>query len=209
VGTDEVAFAALVRRRAVIREAPRGGAPVVARLGRLGKRGLREVLGVIGVRLGARCAPAWYRVQLSVLPNGTTGWVRAPAVRTFRVESRIVVDLSERRLRLFRSGRLALETRVAVGSSATPTPPGRFFVNERHVLPDASGPFGPHALGISAHSTALQDSWVENGPIAIHGTNEPWSIGQGASYGCIRVANDVLRRLFPLVPAGTPVIVDP
>lgn len=207
VGSSSAAYAALVERQAVIRRAPRPDAPVVSRLQRVGKRGLREVLGVIGVHSGPGCTRAWYRVQLSVLPNGTTGWVRAEEVRTFRVASRIVVDLSQRRLRLYRSGTLVLQTRVAVGAPATPTPVGRYFVNERYVLPDAGGPFGSHALGISAHSEALQDSWVENGPIAIHGTNAAWSLGRAASHGCIRVANDAIERLFPLAPAGTPVVV--
>lgn len=207
VGSPAVAYAALVEREAVVRAAPRDRAPVVSRLQRLGKRGQREVLGVIGVRSGARCAPSWYRVQLSVIPNGTTGWVRAREVHTFRVASRIVVDLSQRRLRLYRSGTLALTARVAIGASATPTPLGRYFVNERYVLSDASGPFGSHVLGISAHSEVLQDSWVENGPIAIHGTNASWLLGRAASHGCIRVANDVLGRMFPLVPAGTPIVV--
>ena len=75
------------------------------------------------------------------------------------------------------------------------------------MLPDASGPFGPNALGISAHSDVLQHVWVQDGPIGIHGTNEPGLIGQAASHGCIRLVNDVMRRLFPLAPAGTPVIV--
>jgi lipoprotein-anchoring transpeptidase ErfK/SrfK len=123
------------------------------------------------------------------------------------VRSRIVVDLSKRSLRLYRSGTLALQTPVAVGASATPTPLGRYFVNERYELPDARGPFGPAALGISAHSTVLQHVWVQDGPIGIHGTDEPWSIGRAASHGCIRVANSVMRRLFSLAPAGTPIVV--
>jgi lipoprotein-anchoring transpeptidase ErfK/SrfK len=207
IGSSSVAYAALVQRDTVIREQPEGHARVVGRTGRLDANGFQQVLGVIGLHSGARCAADWYRVQLSVLPNGTTGWVRAWAVRTYRVRTRIVVDLSQRRLRLFRAGKLAFETPVAVGASATPTPLGRYFVNERYVLPDASGPFGPSALGISAHSNVLQHVWVQDGPIGIHGTNEPWSIGRAASHGCIRVANDVMRRLFPLAPAGTPVVV--
>ncbi len=207
VESPRVAYVALVNQEAVIREEPQGRAPVIARLGRLDENGFREVLGVIGTRSSAHCAPDWYRVELSVLPNGTTGWVRAWAVRMYRVRSRIVVDVSQRRLRLYRSGRLEFETRAAVGASATPTPLGRYFVNERYALPNAHGPFGPDVLGISAHSNALQHVWVEDAPIGIHGTNEPWSIGHAASHGCIRVANDVMRRLFQLAPAGTPVIV--
>ena len=207
LGSSSVAYAATVIEQAVVRAKPRDGAPEVAPIRPLDSRGLPEVVAVIGVRSSGACAAAWYRVRLSVLPNGTTGWVRASAVKTYRVQSRIVIDLSQRHLRLFRSGKLAFEASVAVGSSATPTPRGHYFVNERYVLPDASGPFGPNALGISAHSNALQDSWVENGPIAIHGTNEPGSIGTAASHGCIRIANNMMRLMFPLAPAGTPVIV--
>jgi lipoprotein-anchoring transpeptidase ErfK/SrfK len=207
VKSPRVAYAGVVKHVAVIRKEPQGGSAVVARLGRLDQNGFQEVLSVIGAHSGADCAPAWYRVALSVLPNGTTGWVRAWAVRTYRVRSRIVIDISQRRLRLYRSGKLAFETSTAVGASATPTPLGRYFVNERYVLANAGGPFGPYALGISAHSNALQHVWVEDGPIGIHGTNEPSSIGHAASHGCVRVANEVMRRLFPLAPAGTPVIV--
>ncbi len=203
------AYAALVNRQAVVYRLPRPGASAITRVEPVGNRGIRQVLGVIGAKVDAGCAPAWYRVQLSVLPNGTTGWIRAAAVTPFRVRSRIVVDLSRRDLRLFRGSRLVLEVPVAVGATTTPTPTGRFFINERYVLPDSSGPFGPNALGISAHSTVLQNTWVENGPIAIHGTNAPWSIGRAASHGCIRVSNDVMRQLFPLAPAGTPVVVTP
>ncbi len=207
VGSARLAYAALVTQNAVIRRAPRAGSPVVTRLGRVDANGLREVVGVIGTHSSSACTIDWYRVQLAVVPNGTTGWVRAWAVRTYRVRSRIVVDLSERSLRLYRSGRLVLETPVAVGAAATPTPRGRYFVNERYALPDASGPFGPAALGVSAHSDVLQDVWVEDGPIGIHGTNEPWSIGRPVSHGCIRVANSVMPRLFRLAPAGTPIVV--
>jgi lipoprotein-anchoring transpeptidase ErfK/SrfK len=209
VASASVAYAALVTNTAVIRRQPRTNSNVVARLGRLDLNRFPRVLGVIGVHTSTSCAPDWYRVQLAVLPNGTTGWVRAWAVQTYRVPSRIVVDLSQRRLRLYRSGKLALETPVSVGAAGTPTPSGRYFVNERFILDDASGPFGPDALGISAHSPTLQHVWAEDGPIAIHGTDEPWTIGQAASHGCIRVANDVMRRLFPLAPAGTPVVVQP
>ena len=207
VGSQRVAYAALVTQTAVIRRAPSGRSTVITKLGRVDVNGLPEVVGVIGVHSSPSCKTDWYRVQLAVVPNGTSGWVRAWAVRTYRVRSRIVVDLSDRSLLLYRSGKLVLRTPVAVGASATPTPRGRYFVNERYDLPDASGPFGPAALGTSAHSNVLQKVWVEDGPIGIHGTNEPWSIGRAASHGCIRVANSVMRRLFRLAPAGTPIVV--
>lgn len=41
----------------------------------------------------------------------------------------------------------------------------------------------------------------------IHGTNEPWSIGQAVSNGCIRMINDHVIELYERVPIGAPVVV--
>jgi hypothetical protein len=41
----------------------------------------------------------------------------------------------------------------------------------------------------------------------IHGTNEPASIGQAASHGCVRVKNEDAELLFRIVPVGTPVFI--
>jgi lipoprotein-anchoring transpeptidase ErfK/SrfK len=207
ISSAALGYAALVPHVAVVYDR-RGGAGVIARLGRLDENGQPTVLGVTGIDTGERCKPDWYRVQTSTIPNGTTGWVRASAVRPYRVASRIVINLSQRRLRLYRRGKLVLETAVGVGAPQTPTPVGRYFVNERYLLTSADGPFGPAALGISAHSDVLQQTWVQNGPIGVHGTNEPWSIGQASSHGCVRLGNEVMRRLFPLAPAGTPVLIE-
>lgn len=41
----------------------------------------------------------------------------------------------------------------------------------------------------------------------IHGTTEPWSIGQSVSNGCIRMVNEHVIQLYEQVPVGTPVTV--
>ncbi|HZQ88391.1 MAG TPA: L,D-transpeptidase [Gaiellaceae bacterium] len=205
LGSRRVAYAALVPRSAVARAAP-GSGTVVGRLGHLDVNRLPTVLGVIAVKTNRRCDPGWYRVQLAVVPNGTTGWIAAHSLRVYRVTSRIVVSLSDRSLALYRSGTRVLRARVAIGAPHTPTPTGRFFVNERYVLTDPNGPFGVAALGISAHSNVLHD-WTEGGPIALHGTNEPSTIGDAASHGCIRLDNSIMQRLLRLSPAGTPVLI--
>jgi lipoprotein-anchoring transpeptidase ErfK/SrfK len=41
----------------------------------------------------------------------------------------------------------------------------------------------------------------------IHGTNEPSTIGQNVSSGCIRMMNEDVIDLFDRVPVGTKVIV--
>lgn len=41
----------------------------------------------------------------------------------------------------------------------------------------------------------------------IHGTDAPWTIGRAVSKGCIRMYNEDVLHLYPLVPVGTPVMV--
>ena len=201
-----VSYAGFAPNGAVAYRSP--GGKVLARFGRENVNGYPTYFGVVGTRVGANCRAQWYRVQLPIRPNGSIGWVRASAIELRPVDVRIEVDLSRRQLRFFRSGRRVLQATVAVGSPATPTPIGRYYVNQRLVPGDTSGPFGPGALGISAFSPVLT-GWVQGGPVAIHGTNEPWSIGRAVSNGCIRLPNDTLVRLFKLVPPGTQVIIHP
>jgi lipoprotein-anchoring transpeptidase ErfK/SrfK len=203
-GTPNVAVAAIVHSIAVAYRRP--GAKPFARFGRVNVNGFPTVFRVLDVVRAPNCSARWYRVQLPIKPNGVTGYVRAAAVGTGPVGSRVVVDLSAKRLTLYRRGRPVLRAPVAVGSSATPTPLGLYYVNQRLIPPDPGGPYGPAAIGISAFSNVLT-GWAQGGPIAIHGTNEPWSIGHAVSNGCIRLHNDVLQRLFKVTPAGTPVVI--
>lgn len=43
----------------------------------------------------------------------------------------------------------------------------------------------------------------------VHGTNEPWTIGQNVSSGCIRMTNDDVIDLYDRTPVGTKVVVLP
>jgi lipoprotein-anchoring transpeptidase ErfK/SrfK len=168
--------------------------------------GVATVLSVLGEQLDSRCRPAWLHVELPIRPNGATGWVRASLVDRAVVHARIVVDLSEHRLWLYRHGRVAFTSPVAVGTSATPTPVGRYYVSQRLIPADPNGPWGPYALGTSAYSPVLR-GWTQGGPIGIHGTNEPWSIGHDASNGCIRLPNAAVTTLFRMTLAGTPIFI--
>ena len=204
LGASDAAYAATVVRRTAARRVP-GGAPV-ARFGPINVNGVPTVLGVLAVQRNRSCAPAWYRVQLPVRPNGSVGWVRAADVRLARVTTRIVVDLSDRRVTLYRDGERVLSTTAAIGKPGTPTPTGRYYVNQRLLAADPGGPFGPGAVGISAFSPTLQ-YWTQGGPIAIHGTNTPYKLGLAVSYGCVRIANGHLLRLFDEAAEGTPVLI--
>jgi lipoprotein-anchoring transpeptidase ErfK/SrfK len=109
---------------------------------------------------------------------------------------------------LFRRGKFVLGGRAAIGANATPTPLGRFYVNQRLVPTNPYGPFGVGAIGISAFSNVLT-GWAQGGPVAIHGTNQPQLLGRQVSNGCIRIHNAVMRQMFRLAYSGTPVTIRP
>jgi hypothetical protein len=206
LGSARTAYAAAAPRGAGAFRRP--GGVVVARFGPRNINDYPTVFGILGVVVRRDCTAGWYRVQLPRKPNGVTGYVRARSLRVETVPTRIVVDVSKRRLTLYRNARPVLTAAVAVGSPATPTPTGRYYVNQRLVPADTGGPFGPGAIGISAFSNVLT-GWTQGGPVAIHGTNEPWSIGHAVSNGCIRLPNATLVKVFRETLAGTPVIIDP
>jgi len=42
---------------------------------------------------------------------------------------------------------------------------------------------------------------------AIHGTAAPWTVGTASSHGCLRMTNEDIEALYPLVSQGTPVFI--
>jgi lipoprotein-anchoring transpeptidase ErfK/SrfK len=203
LGSASVAFAAVVRLHATVST---HAGRALASFGRLNQNGVPTVFSARALRIDRHCRPSSYLVQIPRRPNGVTGWVPASQVGLVRLRTRIVVDLSQKRVTLYRSGRRVLSATAAIGSAATPTPTGSFYVNQRLIPSDPNGPFGPGAVGISAFSNVLT-GWTQGGPIAIHGTNEPWSIGKAVSNGCIRLPNPTLRKLFAQALSGTPVLI--
>jgi lipoprotein-anchoring transpeptidase ErfK/SrfK len=197
-------YAAIVRKRAIAYRTP--GKQEIERFGPRNTNGVPTVFAVLAKQVDRHCGVSWYRVQLPLRPNGVTGWIRPYAVKVVPLSSRIVVDLSDRRVTLFNGGRRVLSATAAIGTPATPTPTGRYYVNQRLIPADTSGPFGPGAIGISAFSDVLT-GWTQGGPIAIHGTNRPELLGRAVSNGCIRIRNDFLVRIFRKAYAGTPVTV--
>ncbi len=162
------------------------------------------VFGVLASRVDRACRVTHYKVQLPIRPNGATGWVRAADVRLRPVRTRIVVDLSQRRITLFRDGKMILATTAVIGAPSTPTPTGGFYVNQRLLAANPLAGYGPGAVGISAFSPVLLN-WPQGGPIAIHGTDAPGLIGSAVSHGCLRVHNSYALRFLRLAVEGTPV----
>ena len=212
LGSRRVSFVAFLRTRAEIYRRPDGAR--LATLPRLSKsfvatsrRGVPTVVAALAEVRASDCGVSWYRVRLSGKPGvsgATEGYVPAGSVALAEVHTRVVVDLSRRRLTLYEDGSPLFEASVAVGAPATPTPRGRFVVRERIRITNSSSAFGAAAIGLTAFSEKLID-WPQGGPIAIHGTSDPDSIGKAVSHGCVRLGARDLERLFKRVQIGTPV----
>jgi lipoprotein-anchoring transpeptidase ErfK/SrfK len=166
------------------------------------------ILGTVTV-LGVVAPPqrGWVEVMLPVRPNGSTGWVRADQVSLYVVDGEMTIDLSDRALYYVVDGVEVLRAEVGIGSVHNETPTGEFFVTDNVSVAEPDGPWGPHALGISARSDTITEFNGGDGIIGIHGTNNPASIGDDISLGCVRLANDVIATLHEMVPIGTRVTI--
>jgi lipoprotein-anchoring transpeptidase ErfK/SrfK len=154
-----------------------------------------------------RVAHKWIRVYLPTRPNGSQGWLRARAVKTYTNGYRIVVRLRAHKLFLWRGTKRIATYPVAVGTPSTPTPRGLFYIVELLRPGNPNGSYGPYAFGLSAHSDALKTFAGGDGRVGLHGTDEPGLIGSSVSHGCIRLRNAAIRRLAKILPLGTPVLI--
>lgn len=150
----------------------------------------------------------WLDVMLPGRPNGSTGWIAQQGTRPLVTPWRIVVHLAARRVSVYGNGRIARSFQAVVGKPSTPTPTGRFFVEEM-VQMQAGEAGGPYALALSARSNVLQEFEGGPGQIGIHGRdNLGGTLGTAASHGCIRVATAGIDWLAARIGPGTPVTID-
>jgi lipoprotein-anchoring transpeptidase ErfK/SrfK len=137
-----------------------------------------------------------------------TGWIRLNGLKRSHTMVKVRADLSLHRITVLKGDRVLMRFPAATGAPWTPTPVGRFFVTDR--VPFARGSYyGSFAFGISDVQTLLPAGWSGGAQLAIHGTNNPGSIGRSASAGCLRVSERALARLKPLLRLGTPVVIVP
>lgn len=128
-----------------------------------------------------------------------------------RVEQRLVLDLSDRRVYLYVNDEQIAAYPVAVGRAGWETPTGEFEVfqrvadpvwqhpfTEEIVPPGPENPLGARWLGFWTDGTNF---------IGFHGTPQEELIGQAVSHGCVRMRNADIEVLFEQVEVGTPVIV--
>jgi lipoprotein-anchoring transpeptidase ErfK/SrfK len=135
----------------------------------------------------------------------------------------IVVDTTARYLYLVREGGRAIRYGIGVGKEGlawsgrarvgrkaawprwTPTPAMIRREPERNAK-WAGGMEGGLDNPLGARALYLYDNGVDT-MYRIHGTTEPWSIGQSVSSGCIRMFNQDIIDLHSRVPVGSPVVV--
>ncbi len=130
----------------------------------------------------------------------------------------IVVDLDARHAFLVMKGGQAHRYGVGVGEEGRAwsgpaivgtkarwpswTPTARMLAEDPTLPPTMPGgvlnPLGARALYV-----------VQNGRdtlYRLHGTDEPWTIGEEDSSGCIRFLNEDIVHLFDRAPVGTPIV---
>jgi hypothetical protein len=105
----------------------------------------------------------------------------------------IYIELDTRSLILKNDQEIFNRYPVAIGKPSTPTPVGNFQVLNM----------------IKNPGDVLGTRWMQftHRIHGIHGTNQPWLIGQAISNGCVRMYNRDVEQVYSRVSVGTPVTV--
>ncbi len=104
----------------------------------------------------------------------------------------IRINLQQRRLFLYQGEQLNGSYPIAIGKATTPSPVGKWRVINKTVRKGGTV-FGTRWMGLSLDT------------YGIHGNNNPSSIGKAVSLGCIRMYNQDVESIYPLIPIGTEV----
>ncbi len=150
----------------------------------------------------------WVKVQLPERPNGSSGWVRKREVSLSQTDYSVKIDLGRHRITVRQGDRVVERAKVGLGQSATPTPAGRYYMTELIKPPRPDGIYGAYAFSLSGFSDVVTSFNGGNGQLGLHGTNDNSGLGKNVSRGCIRVSNQVIRKLAARLPLGTPVDIE-
>ncbi len=119
---------------------------------------------------------------------------------------RIEVSLTDRTLSVIKQGEVVVKYDVAVGRPSHPTPTGRFYTGDIVWNPSWTPPPVKWAEGRTYEPPGARSNPMQGVKIYfrapyyyIHGTNQPSSIGEAASHGCIRMIPDDAISLAHLI----------
>lgn len=129
-----------------------------------------------------------------------SGHERVAAATTVRDDSgptSVVVDRSARKLTIYEGDQPVETFDVAVGREGHATPLGDYSIrkivwNPKWIPPDSKWAQHEHAQPSGAASNPMQvvKIYFKDPDFYIHGTNDPASIGEALSHGCIRMVPD-------------------
>jgi lipoprotein-anchoring transpeptidase ErfK/SrfK len=127
----------------------------------------------------------------------------------------IIVDTPQRFLYLVQDNGTAIRYGIGVGRPGF-TWAGVKFITRKAEWPDwvppkemlARRPDLPHFMaGGPDNPLGARALYLGSSLYRIHGSNEPWTIGQAVSSGCIRMRNEDVVDLYDRVKVGTRVVV--
>ena len=127
----------------------------------------------------------------------------------------IIISTAERRLYLVQPGGTALRYGVGVGRKGF-TWAGTKTITAKREWPDWSPPpqmikrrpdLPRHMKGGIDNPLGARAMYLGGSMFRIHGSNEPETIGQAVSSGCIRMTNADVSDLYDRVRVGTKVVV--
>jgi lipoprotein-anchoring transpeptidase ErfK/SrfK len=135
--------------------------------------------------------------------------VSTAAARTVR----LVIDLSDREVSVYKQDKLQVTYPVAVGQAGWETPTGTFKVTDMERDPKWQHPI-TQAVVPPGEDNPLGSRWIgfwsdDMGQVGFHGTNQEDGIGQAISHGCVRMFNEDIEAMYAQVAVGTTVIVKP
>lgn len=127
----------------------------------------------------------------------------------------IVVETSERRLYFVLEGGKAVKYGIGVGRDGFRWS-GTHSITRKAEWPAWTPPpqMRKRVPGLPAYMEGGPDNplgaralYIGSTLYRLHGTSEPWTIGQAVSSGCIRLTNDDIIDLYDRVQVGTRVVV--
>jgi len=161
--------------------------------------------------IGVLVLAAWVGSGVAWLSTGRSGATGAPMT--------LQVSLSARELRVVQNGSTVATYGVAVGRPGHPTPTGSFRTGEIEWNPSWTPPPVGWAAnkkyqppGAAANPMQAVKIYFRAPYYFIHGTNNPESIGEAASHGCIRMVPDDARELARRIEGAggnVPLIISP
>ncbi len=128
------------------------------------------------------------------------------------IETKLVVDLSDRKVRLYEQKKLKATYAIAIGQEGWETPTGSFKVLQMYENPAWQHPITGEKIASSDKENPLGKRWIgftSQGKLLIgfHGTTDNSLIGQAVSHGCLRMKNADVVALYRQIKVGTPVVV--